>query len=76
MGGPLFPHRLDWLTVFTRRVVRPTAEATMDAPRVSLRASVVNSLFVHGRCGLVGLETGRTFWGAPCSDTVRCATRA
>ena len=76
MGRPLFPHSLDRLAILAGRVVCPTPETFLDTPRVSLRASVVNSLFVHGRCGLVGLETGRTFWGAPCSDTVRCATRA
>ncbi len=74
MGGALLSHGLDWLTLLAGRVVCPTPETALDATGVPFRAGVVNSLLEHGRCCMVGLETGRTIRGELRSDSIRCST--
>jgi hypothetical protein len=71
MGGPQFSHSLDRVEIFTRRLVSSNPETVMDAAGVPFRAGMVSSLFVHGRCCVVGLETSRIFWGESRSGSVR-----
>ena len=74
MGGALLSYGLDWLAVFTRRVVFSDPETILDPARVSLRTSMVNSLYEHGDSGMAGLEAGRVHRGEPRPDSVRCST--
>ena len=70
----MLPHGLDRLEIFARRVVSSNPETTLDATGVPFRASMVNALFDHGRCGMVSLATSRILRSESCSDSIRCAT--